>query len=180
MFDVCGIGEFRRREERDVFITHLNLDHLPLKEYVADARMRFYVAPPIFQEVHRRYGDVFDVEEYSDILMVEDEYLYMGRTRRNYAFAYFIHDAVVVPECCNASELIEEYSVKYAFVFVFKQPRSHFSDFNNHRRDVFILDNSVWRPYAPNIIPKIVFAESDRKAFSKYFAGRVKSGRVTL
>jgi len=178
MFDVCGIGFFRREEERDVFIIHLDLDHLPLKDYIAGARMKFYVAPPIFQEVFRRYGEAFEVEEYSDILMVKGEYFYMGRTRGNYAFVYFIHDAVVIPECCNASELIEEYGLKYTFVFVFKQPRSHFSDFNNRRRDVFILDNSVWRPYAPNVIPKIVFAESDRKTFREHFAGRAKSGRI--
>jgi len=105
--------------KRCVFITRLDLDHLPLKDYIAGARMKFYVAPPIFQGILRRYGEAFEVEEYSDILMVKDEYLYMGRTRGNYAFIYFIHDAVVIPECCNASELIEEYGLKYAFVFVF-------------------------------------------------------------
>lgn len=43
-------------------------------------------------------------------------------------------------------------------IFVSYQSHSHPAGFNNGRRDVFILDNRIWKPYAPNIIPKIVMS----------------------
>lgn len=78
---------------------------------------------------------------------------------------------MVIPECDNPDQLIKEYGPKLAFVLVSYQSHNHLSSFNNHRRDVFIVHNKVWRPYAPNVIPKIVFSstDEDRLLYLKYF-----------
>jgi hypothetical protein len=77
---------------------------------------------------------------------------------------------MVIPESDNPDKLIEEYRPKFAFMFVAYQSHQHPVSFNNHRRDVFILHNKIWRPYAPNIIPKIVFSSTkeDKELFTKY------------
>jgi hypothetical protein len=45
---------------------------------------------------------------------------------------------------------------------------------------VFILDNSVWSPYAPNIIPKITYALSDEEEFKRrMLQDRLYGRRIT-
>jgi len=174
MFDVCGLGFFRRREERDVFITHLDPDHLPLKEYVIGAPLRFYTAASILPSLVRRYADAFEVAEYDDVLELEHTTISNRRFVTKTAYAFFLKDAMIIPECDNPDALIREYSPKFAFLFVSYQSHHHLVRFNNRRRDVFILHNKVWRPHAPNIIPKIVFSctKEDKEFFDRYIAGR--------
>ena len=170
MIDVCGVGVFERRVARDVFITHLDPDHLPLREYVAGSRLTFLSAPKLVDELARKYRG-FEVIEYRDVLELEHTTLSSGRHVLKTAYAYFIEDCVVIPECDDPDELICEYKAKLHFLFVSHQSHHHPVSFNNNRRDVFILDNRVWKPYAPNIIPKIVFSSTrdDEELFKSYF-----------
>ena len=172
MFDVCGVGWFRRREERDVFITHLDPDHLPLKEYVIGAPLRFFAAGDLLPALLRRYGDSFEVAEYDDVLRLEHTTVSKGRFVTRTTYAFFIRNAMVIPECNSPNRLIREYSPRFAFLFVSYQSHRHPVGFNNRRRDVFILHNKVWKPYAPNVIPKIVFSytEEDREFYNRYVA----------
>lgn len=171
MFDVCGIGEFRRREERDVFITHLDPDHLPLKEYIMGAKIRFFTAAQFLPELTRKYGDAFEVLEYTDVLRLKHTTVKGGKYVKVDAYAFFIGEGMLIPECDDPDALIREYSPKFAFLFVSYQSHYHPVGFNNRRRDVFIVHNKVWRPYAPNVIPKIVFScmREDRELYAKYY-----------
>jgi len=172
MIDVCGIGVYRKDTWREVFITHLDPDHLPLKEHIAGGLLKFRVPKEYFCHVSKIYGELFEVEEYSDVLRLEHTTLWPGRGKyvTRAAYAFFIRDSMVIPECDNPDQLIKEYGPKLAFVLVSYQSHNHLSGFNNYRRDVFIVHNKVWKPYAPNIIPKIVFASTsdDRELFHKY------------
>lgn len=171
MVDVCGVGTFRREKRREVFITHLHLDHMPLKEYIAGAKVRFYVAPAYLTDVMKAYGDSFEVCEYRDIIETAHTALYNQKYVKVKTFGYFFGDELVIPECDGPDDLIKEYSLKTAFIFVAHQSHNHPVSFNNRRRDVFIIDNSTWKPYAPNVIPKIVFssAPSDAELYRKHF-----------
>ena len=174
MFDVCGIGEFRRREERDVFITHLDPDHLPLREYILGAPSRFYTAADIPPALRKRYGGSFEVAEYDDVLKLKHTTISNRRFVTKTAYAFFLKEAMIIPECDDPDALIREYSPKFTFLFVSYQSHNHLVKFNNHRRDVFILNNKVWRPHAPNVIPKIVFSctREDREFYNRYIVGR--------
>ncbi|MEM2169275.1 MAG: hypothetical protein QXO15_06945 [Nitrososphaerota archaeon] len=68
MIDVCGVGRFIRGMKRDVFVTHLDSDHLPLREYIAGSPLRFCVASPLINDVQRLYGKSFDFVEYLDYI----------------------------------------------------------------------------------------------------------------
>lgn len=172
MIDVCGVGTYRKEAWREVFITHLDPDHLPLKEHVAGGLLKFKVSEEHFCYISKTYGDLFEVEEYGDVLRLEHTTLWLSRrkyvTRTTYAF--FIKDSMVIPECDNPDQLIKEYRAKFAFILVSYQSHNHLSGFNNHRGDVFIVHNKVWKPYAPNIIPKIVFASTseDKDLFNRH------------
>jgi len=172
MIDVCGIGVFRKREEREVFITHLDSDHLPLKEHVAGSRLKFRAPAPLLAILTERYGDSFEVQEYSDVLKLEHMTFSVNKRKlvSRTTYAFFIKDSIIIPECDTPDRLIEEYRPRFAFVLVCYQSHNHISGFNNRRRDVFIVHNKVWKPYAPNVIPKIVFssASEDVELFHKY------------
>ncbi len=174
MVDVCGVGVFDKRQWRDVFITHLDSDHLPLKEAIAGAKIKFYVARGLVPAIQKAYGDAFEVVEYTDVLKLKHTTLTFRARGMKFVekatYAYFIHDAVVLPESDNIDRLVEEYKPKFTFLFTAYQSHSHPVNFNNHRRDVFILHNKVWKPYAPNIVPKIVFSCStdDRALYDRY------------
>lgn len=171
MIDVCGMGEFRRRKQRAVFITHLDSDHLPLKEYVLGANLRFFTSSTYLKRLEEMYGDVFEVCEYTDVIETEHTTKHGRKYIRVKTFGFFFKEALVVPECDNPDELIKEYSPRFTMIFVAYQSHIHPVSFNNRRRDVFILDNRVWKPWAPNIIPKIVFSStaSDAELYRKYF-----------
>jgi hypothetical protein len=173
MIDVCGVGVFRRKEERLTYITHLDLDHLPLKEYVLGAKIRFFTASKFMRGLEAFYGGAFDVCEYNDVLMLKHTTI-SGKRKivEKETCAFFIGEAMIIPECDDPDKLIMEYRPKFAFIFVSQQSHQHPVSFNNHRRDVFILHNKVWTPYAPNVIPKIVFSstEEDKKMFTNYVA----------
>lgn len=168
--DVCGVGPFKRTELRDVFVTHTHLDHLLLKEYVHGARLRFFTAKKYLPEITGKYGDIFEVCEYRDVAEVHHTTRHGNRFVSVASFVYFIKDAVIIPESDNPGELIREYAPRFAFTFVSRQSHLHPVSFNNRRRDIFILDNAVWRPYAPNIIPKIAFScsKEDRELYRRF------------
>jgi hypothetical protein len=170
MIDVCGVGMFRRDRERHGYITHLDPDHLPLKEYVLNAKVRFFTAPKFVEKLSAFYGKAFNIFEYNDVLTMKHTTFSEGRFVEKDVCAMFIGNAMVIPESDNPDKLIEEYRPKFAFMFVAYQSHQHPVSFNNHRRDVFILHNKIWRPYAPNIIPKIVFSSTkeDKELFTKY------------
>jgi len=176
MVDVCGVGVFRRKDERLVYITHLDSDHLPLKEHVLGANMRFFTASKFVKKLEVFYGGAFDVYEYSDVLMLRHTTINSKRRIvERETCAFFVGEAMIIPECDDPDELIREYRPRVAFIFVAQQSHQHPVGFNNHRRDVFILHNKIWKPYAPNVIPKIVFASTgeDRRLFKSYIAGGV-------
>ena len=174
MIDVCGVGVFKRTELRDVFITHLHLDHLPLTEYIYGAKLRFFTASIYISEVAAKYGDMFEVCEYNDVAEVRHTSRHGNRFVMVPTIIFFFKDVAVIPEVDDPDGLIREYAPRYAFLFVSRQSHSHPASFNNRRRDVFIVDNNAWRPYAPNIVPKIVFSctGEDRELFSRFYAGR--------
>jgi hypothetical protein len=142
-----------------------------LKQALAGFRLRFYTGSKYVERLQKRYGG-FPVEEYTDVLELEHGYYYMERWMRTKAYAFFIKDAIVIPECNNPEKLIEEYRLRMAFIFVAYQSHNHLTGFNNNRNDVFILDNRVWEPYKPNIIPKVVLSNSleDRKIFEEFWS----------
>jgi len=171
MIDVCGVGAFRRTELRDVFITHVHLDHLPLKEYVLGTRLRFFTASDYMPKIADIYGDSFEVFEYTDVARVTHTSRHGNRFMKVASIIFFIKNAVVIPECDSPGKFIEEYSLKYAFVFVSRQSHQHPIDSSIwKRKDVFIIDNATWRPYAPNVIPKIVFSYTDKELYRKFCA----------
>ena len=175
LFDVCGIGQKNptQKLQREIFITHTHRDHLPLRLLVAPGT-KIHVAPPLLPRVQKIYPQAV-VEEHLDYFTTEHTLIANGRITRAESYGYFIKDLVVIPESDHATQLVKEYKSKVTFVFAFKQPRNHLGGhFNNHRRDVFILDNTTWRRYRPNIIPKIVFAESDRETYQRWIVPRRK------
>ena len=181
MFDVCGVGrEVKTQVNREVFLTHTHNDHLPLAQVLASG-ITMRVAPPLLSRIQRIYGEKVVAEEYSDFVESKHTLMVNNRITTAPTFAYFIKDTVLIPESDNASELVEQYKAKYVFCFAFKQPRNHFGNaFNNRRGDVFILDNSVWSPYAPNIIPKITYALSDEEEFKRrMLQDRLYGRRIT-
>ncbi|MEM2045446.1 MAG: hypothetical protein QXO20_04620 [Candidatus Bathyarchaeia archaeon] len=103
MIDVCGIGVYRKDTWREVFITHLDPDHLPLKEHIAGGLLKFRVPKEYFCHVSKIYGELFEVEEYSDVLRLEHTTLWPGRGKyvTRAAYAFFIRDSMVIPECDN-------------------------------------------------------------------------------
>ncbi|HDH44831.1 MAG TPA: hypothetical protein ENG66_05510 [Thermococcus sp.] len=165
-FDVCGVGRSKMFQvSRNIFITHTHNDHLPLREALSK-EAKIFVASPLLPRIQRLYPHL-TIEEYTDYLQTEHTFIANGRVTKAVTFGYFIHSLVLIPESDHAEKILEEYRSRYTLVFAFKQPRNHFGElFNNHRRDIFLLDNTVWKPYAPNIIPKIIPAEIDRN--SKY------------
>jgi len=165
------LGVFNHRSWRDVFVTHTHLDHLLLKEYVSGAKLRFYTSKEYFDEVVRRYGDVFEVTEYTDVVKTVHTSLTGRKFERVETTCFFVEECLVIPESDEPQRLIEEYAPKFAFVFVAFQSHFHPVDFDNSRKDVFIVDNRVWKPYAPNVVPKIAFScsKSDRKLYEQYF-----------
>jgi len=171
MIDVCGIGTFRRAEYRDVFVTHIHLDHLPLKEYIAGARLKFFTAPEYYSALIKRYGGEFEVCEYTDIIRTSHTTLIGRQFVKVNTYGFFWKDALLVPESDDVASLIKEYAPKFALVFISYQSHLHPVSFNNRRGDVFIVDNRVWKPYAQNVIPKIAFSctEEDRELYEKYF-----------
>jgi hypothetical protein len=173
MIDVCGVGVFRREERRDVFITHTHLDHLLLEEYIKGARLRFFAASEYCSELINKYGGEFEVYEYKDVIKTSHT-TFVGRQYvKVNTYGFFWKDAMLVPETDNPELLIAEYAPKFAFIFASYQSHKHPVGFNNARKDVFIVDNRVWRPYSPNVIPKIVFScsRSDRELYRRYFNG---------
>jgi hypothetical protein len=170
MIDVCGVGTFRREKERSIYVTHLDLDHLPLKEHILEANVRFFTAPKFMKELSAFYGDAFSVHEYDDVLMLKHSTVRGGRVIQRLTCAFFIGEAMIIPECDSPDKLIEEYRPKFALMFVAQQSRQHSAGFSDHRRDVFILHNKVWKPYAPNVIPKIVFSSTDKNLFRNSIA----------
>jgi len=171
MIDVCGVGKFRRRDQRDVFITHLHLDHLPLKEYILGANLRFFSPKTYLANVEKIYGDTFEICEYDDVIETEHTSIHGRKYIKVKTYCFFLGETLVIPECDDPNKLLREYSPKFTIIFIAHQSHFHLVDFNNRRKDVFILDNRVWEPYAPNIIPKIVFssAQSDIELYRKYF-----------
>jgi hypothetical protein len=127
-------------------------------------------APKFVEKLNAFYGKAFNIFEYNDVLMMKHTTFSEGRFVEKDVCAMFIGNAMVIPESDNPDKLIEEYRPKFAFMFVAYQSHQHPVSFNNHRRDVFILHNKIWRPYAPNIIPKIVFSSTkeDKELFTKY------------
>jgi len=171
IIDVCGVGAFKRSEERLAYITHLDPDHLPLKEYILGAKVRFFTAPKFVKGLDAFYGGAFEVCEYSDVLMLKHATVTgRGKVVERETCAFFMGEAMVIPECDDPDGLIKEYKPRFAFIFVAQQSHRHPVGFNNNRRDVFILHNKVWKPYAPNVIPKIVFSSTreDREAFTNH------------
>jgi len=169
IIDVCGLGIFSRIQQRIVYITHLHRDHLPLKEYVAGANLKFCTGPRYVKLLQEKYRD-FEVIEYTDVVEVEHTYPYAGRYRVTKTYVFFIGDGIIIPECDNPSEVIREYEAKVTLVFVSQQSHNHLSNFNNRRDDVYILDNRTWERNKPNIIPKIVFSstDEDRRLYLEY------------
>ena len=168
MFDVCGVGkENRLQVNRNVFLTHTHNDHLPLAQVLAQG-ITVRVASPLMSRMEKIYGNRIILEEYTDFLEAKHTFIANNKVTAAPAYAYFMQDAMLIPEADNAAEIIAQYKAKYVFCFAFKQPRGHFGNqFDNKRNDVFILDNSVWNPYAPNIIPKITYAITDEEAYLK-------------
>jgi len=171
MIDVCGAGAVRRQKQRDVFITHLHLDHLPLKEFVTGANIRFFTSSYYLTGLKELYGNSFEICEYRDVVATEHTTMLGRKYVKVETFGFFFKEALVIPECNNPNDLIKEYAPRFTFIFVAHQSHSHIVEFNNRRKDVFILDNRAWKPYAPNIIPKIVFSSSpsDVELFRRHF-----------
>jgi hypothetical protein len=165
LLDVCSF-EKRINVKRAVFITHLHLDHLPLQDVIRFTGSTIKCATPLIPYLRRRYRNC-EIEEYRDYVKTYHTNYYVGRKpAQTETFCYFFENVALIPESDEASELIKEYESKYAFIFLSKQPRNHLSSWKKIPFDperTFILDNSVWRAYAPNIVPKVVPAASDEE-----------------
>jgi hypothetical protein len=83
MIDVCGVG----------YITHLDPDHLPLKEYVLNAKVRFFTAPKFVEKLSAFYGKAFNISEYNDVLMMKHTTFSEGRFVEKDVCAMFIGNA---------------------------------------------------------------------------------------
>jgi len=171
MIDVCGVGAFRRTERKDAFVTHTHLDHLPLKEYIAGAQLRFFTAAEYCPALIKKYGDKFEVCEYTDVIKTSHTTLVGKQFVKVNTYGFFWKEALLVPESDDVELLIAEYAPEFAFIFVSHQSHLHPVDFNNGRKDVFIVDNRVWKPYASNVIPKIAFScsKEDRELYERHF-----------
>jgi hypothetical protein len=178
MFDVCGVNiEGSTKIDRDIFLTHTHNDHLPLPQVLGE-NAKIHVASPMLSRMERIYPNLPIVEEYTDFFETQHTLVINNRVTSVPAYCYFIKDAVVVPESDEAAKLVLDYKAKYKFVFTFKQPREHLGDaFDNHRDDLFLLDVSVWRPYRPNVIPKITFSNADREQYQQFMSVAIDRNR---
>jgi len=171
LFDVCGVGiEKSTQVDRGIFLTHTHNDHLPLPQ-VLGQNAKIHVASPILSRMQRIYPNLTLVEEYTDFVETKHTLIVNNRVTSVPSYCYFINDAVVIPESDDATKLVSEYKAKYMFMFAFKQPREHLGNiFNNNRDDLFLLDVSVWKPYRPNVIPKITFSNTDREQYQRFLS----------
>lgn len=168
IIDVCGIAPFDPQTPTEIYLTHLHKDHMPLVHQLGK-HVKFMVAEELVNEVEKRYGVVGRVQPCDDVLKLEHMYRVGMRIRGTHTYAYFIGNAMIIPECTTPRTILTEYKPKVALVFSFHQAHTDtLEPFSNTDPNIdYLLDNKTWHPYRENVIPKVLYSSTleDRQLY---------------
>jgi len=173
-YDVCGEPRYRKSINR-FLVTHAHLDHLPARNGITVMCGEKLVDP--LARIYERNEIYVEFQQYDDCLRLKHSFFKLlpdGRMKVDSTdvYGYFLHDLLVVPgvlipECDNYCELLEEYRLKGLVIILFKQPRDHpVADPRINARDApdcYFADPSTWKKYRFNVLPKVVPAILDLK-----------------
>jgi hypothetical protein len=161
LLDVCGL-RFTKSEPMEAFITHLHRDHLPFREEILNSQLVFKVPEYLIDPLRCKYPRTkIEIEVYTDVMRLPHTFrLSDGRFQTTDSYAYFIGNALVIPECNEPARVLEEYRAKVVFTLVFHQSHNHLIQRFDHNRDDidFLVDNRTWDKYKENVIPKVVYS----------------------